>query len=397
MQSLGRYSRRFLLFKKTQPIQFSRTLTSAKLNDTLHSRVMAVENKFLWRVKVTPVLDDWLKQSKHINPTDLRTVIKALSESQRFDHALQVSEWITKRGVFEITTEDVASRLYLVEINSGLTEAEKLFNSLPENMKDDSVYTTLLSFYTKSKNTRHDAEATYQKMGELNLLSKPYPYYKMISLYSLLGEANMVDETLRQMEENGVVHDKSLTDNNVLKAYASVPDVKAMDKYLKRIEDETPSSELAWQTGISMAKAYLECGSSKEAIEMLRRTERVVDAKSNEAANKVLMEMYGEAGAKQDESRFYRRINPNAKQGQRMRACRSKGCRARSSFHQVHYYGGCGGGCSGSDHDRGSGDGSRADDDGGGVGADDDGGGVGADIEGGSGGGCGGCGSWGLE
>ena len=74
-------------------IQFTRTLTSAKLNDTLHSRVMAVENRFpfLWRVKVTPVLNEWLKQGNEINPTDLRAVIKALCESQRFDHALQVS------------------------------------------------------------------------------------------------------------------------------------------------------------------------------------------------------------------------------------------------------------------------------------------------------------------
>ncbi|KAG2269717.1 hypothetical protein Bca52824_064272 [Brassica carinata] len=85
-------------------------------------------------------------------------------------------------------------------------------------MKDDSVfYTTLLSFYTKSKKPWHDAEATYQKMREKDLLFKPYPYYKLISLYGLLGETNMVDEVLRQMEENGVVHDKTLTENNVLK------------------------------------------------------------------------------------------------------------------------------------------------------------------------------------
>ncbi|CAH8320491.1 unnamed protein product [Eruca vesicaria subsp. sativa] len=403
MQSLGRYSKRFLLLRKTQPIQFSRTLTSAKLNDTLYSRVMAVENRFLWRVKVTPVLNEWLNQGNYINPTDLRTVIIALCESQRFDHALQVSEWITKQGVFEITTEDVASRLYLVEINSGLTEAEKLFKSLPENMKDDSVYTTLLSFYTKSKKTRHEAEATYQKMRELNFLSKPYPYYKMIYLYGLLGETNMVDEILRQMKENGVDHEKILTDNNVLKAYASVPDVEAMEKFLKGIEDETPPFVLVWQTGISMAKAYLKCGSSRKAIEMLRRTERVVDAESRDAANKVLMEMYGQAGAKQDESRLYRRINQKAKQGQRMRACRSKGSGGRSSFHPGYYYGGCGGGCGGwgssRADDNGGMDGSRADDNGGVDGShagDVDGGGVGVDSDGGigsgSGGGCGGCG-----
>ncbi|KAH0878675.1 hypothetical protein HID58_066069 [Brassica napus] len=125
-----------------------------------------------------------------------------------------VSEWITKRGVFELSTLDFAYRLYLIEINSGLSKAEKFFKSIPENMKDDTVYTTLLSFNTKSKKTRHEAEATYEKMKEKDLLFKPNPYYKMISLYCLLGEANMVDEVLRQMEENEVVHDKTLTENN---------------------------------------------------------------------------------------------------------------------------------------------------------------------------------------
>ncbi|KAF3556749.1 hypothetical protein F2Q69_00011022 [Brassica cretica] len=151
------------------------------------------------------------------------------------------------------STLDFAYRLYLTEINSGLSEAEKFFKSIPENRKDDTVYTTQLSFYTMSKKTRHKAEATYEKMKEKDLLFKPNPYYK-ISLYCLLGEANMVNEVLRQMEENGVVHDKTLTENNVLKAYASVPDVEAMEKFLKRIKDETTTPfALAWQTGISMA------------------------------------------------------------------------------------------------------------------------------------------------
>ncbi|KAL0795635.1 hypothetical protein Bca101_067012 [Brassica carinata] len=129
---------------------------------------------------------------------------------------------------------------------------------------------------------------------------------------------------------------------------------------------------------------------------MLLKTEQVIDAKSKDATNKVLMEMYGKAGAKQDESRLYWRID--AKKRQRMEAYRSKGSGGRSSHHPEYYYGGCGGGggC-------GVGGGSRADDNGGvdASRADDvDGGGVGVDSDGGigSGGGCdgggGGCGSW---
>ncbi|CAD5313874.1 unnamed protein product [Arabidopsis thaliana] len=262
--------------------------------------------------KVTPPLDEWLKRGKDLNPAVLRGLINSLCESQRFNHALQVSEWITKRGIFDLSTEDFASRLCLVEISTGLKEAEKFFKSIPENMRDDSVHTTLLSLYTISKKTRHEAEATYQTMRVQNMLLKPYPYYSMIYLYALLGEKNMIDEILRQMKENGVEHDKNLTANNVLKAYASLPDVEAMEMFLMGLEVEEPRFSLAWQTGISIAKAYLKGGSSRKAVEMLRRTELVVDTKSKDSANKVLMMMYWDAGAKQDASRLSRLIYPKS-------------------------------------------------------------------------------------
>ncbi|VYS47367.1 unnamed protein product [Arabidopsis thaliana] len=291
MKCLGRYAIKNLLSRRLPSIRFAGTLTSPKLNETLHSRIMALGRE---QKKVTPPLDEWLKRGKDLNPAVLRGLINSLCESQRFNHALQVSEWITKRGIFDLSTEDFASRLCLVEISTGLKEAEKFFKSIPENMRDDSVHTTLLSLYTISKKTRHEAEATYQTMRVQNMLLKPYPYYSMIYLYALLGEKNMIDEILRQMKENGVEHDKNLTANNVLKAYASLPDVEAMEMFLMGLEVEEPRFSLA--------------------------TELVVDTKSKDSANKVLMMMYWDAGAKQDASRLSRLIYPKSKKGKRMKA-----------------------------------------------------------------------------
>ncbi|CAH2034117.1 unnamed protein product, partial [Thlaspi arvense] len=312
MQRLGRHSRSFSLFRKTQPVRFSGTLRSPKLNDTLQSRIMAVERRFLRGLNVSPVLDDWLERGNKINPTAFRNVIKALCESQRFEHALQVSEWITKRGIFRFSTEDFASRLYLVEIHSGLGEAEKFFKSIPESMRDDSLYTVLLTFYTKSKNTRHEAEATYQKMRELDLLSKPNPYYNMISLYGMLGGKNMVDEILRQMKEKGVEHDKILTANNVLRAYASIPDnMEAMEKLLMETEDGDPRFALTKETAKAMSKAYHKAGYRKKAIDIVRRT-LSADGDYVDSMNEVLMEAYDIAGSQQDKSRLHKFIYPNA-------------------------------------------------------------------------------------
>lgn len=122
-----------------------------------------------------------------------------------------------------------------------------------------------------------------------------------------------------------------------------------MEKFLVGLEDEDPPFQLAWKTGISIAKAYLKGGSSKKAVVMLRRTELVVDTKSKDSANKVLMKMYGDAGAKLDESRLYRLIYLNSKKGKRMRAYKSKEGNGGDSYYPIFFYGGGygGGGCGG--------------------------------------------------
>ncbi|CAN6888322.1 unnamed protein product, partial [Brassica oleracea var. botrytis] len=99
MQSHGRHSKRFLLFRKTQPIQFLLTVTSANLTRYIVG-VMAVEKSVgnVLKSFVTPVLDEWLKQGNETNPTDQRAVINALCEPQRYDHALQRMRAYRRKG-----------------------------------------------------------------------------------------------------------------------------------------------------------------------------------------------------------------------------------------------------------------------------------------------------------
>lgn len=52
--------------------------------------------------------------------------------------------------------KDYAARFYLIETVLGLEEAEKFFKSIPSNMRDYSVYSTLLTSYTRSDNVKPD-------------------------------------------------------------------------------------------------------------------------------------------------------------------------------------------------------------------------------------------------
>ncbi|VVA90809.1 unnamed protein product [Arabis nemorensis] len=90
--------------------------------------------------------------------------------------ALEASEWMCEQRVFNVFSEDYAARLRLVETVLGLEEADKFFKSIPENMRDYSVYNTLLGSYTRSEKTLDKAESTFETMRDLGFLLKHSPY-----------------------------------------------------------------------------------------------------------------------------------------------------------------------------------------------------------------------------
>lgn len=134
--------------------------------------------------------------------------------------------------VFDIFPEDYAARLHLVDNVLGLEEAEKFFKTIPENMRDYSVYVALLSSYTKSETTLDKVVALFEKMRELGFLLKPSPFNSMIFLHGKVQNQDMVEKLVREMKETKVECDIP-TVNNVLKVYADTCNIKAMEMFNK--------------------------------------------------------------------------------------------------------------------------------------------------------------------
>ncbi|CAE5958685.1 unnamed protein product [Arabidopsis arenosa] len=281
----------------SSPTTASQTLQH-RITDALHRNA-----------QIIPVLEQWRQQGNQVNPSHVRVIIKKLRDSDQSLQALQVSEWMSKEKICNLIPEDFAARLHLIENVVGLEEAEKFFESIPKNARDDSVYTTLLNSYARSDKTLCKAEATFQKMRELGLLSRPSPYNAMMSLYSALKDREKVEELLREMKDNDVEAD-SITVNNVLKLYSALCDVTAMEKFLNKWEG-IHGIKLEWLTTLDMAKAYLRTRSSGNAIKMLRLTEELVDRKSLKSAYDHLMKLYGEAGKREEVLRIWNLYKTN--------------------------------------------------------------------------------------
>ncbi|EOA36727.1 hypothetical protein CARUB_v10012452mg, partial [Capsella rubella] len=142
------------------------------------------------------------------------SAMKAHLERWRRDQGDQVmpsyaSEWMCEEKVFNIFSKDYADRLQLVDIVLGLEETEKFFKTIPENMRDYSVYDSLLTCYAKSPKTLDKAEATFEKMRDLGFLFKPSPFQSMINLYGRVNKKHMVKKLEREAIENNVHMNKN--------------------------------------------------------------------------------------------------------------------------------------------------------------------------------------------
>lgn len=137
-----------------------------------------------------------------------------------------------EQRVFHIFSDDYGARLHLVETVLGLEEAEKFCKTIPENMRDYSVYDTLLRSYTKSEKTLDKAESTFEKMRYLGFLLNPSPFHSMISLYGNIKKQDMVEKIQCELKENNV-EAENLMEKNVL----SLVKIKALEK-TKTLVDE---------------------------------------------------------------------------------------------------------------------------------------------------------------
>ncbi|CAH2034120.1 unnamed protein product [Thlaspi arvense] len=260
---------------------------AAVANRSLQHRISDALDR---NAQIIPVLKQWRQQGNQVNPS-------------------QVSEWMSEENICDLTPEDFAARLHLIENVLRLEKAEKFFESIPNSARDGSVYTTLLTAYARSDKTLCKAEATFKKMRELGLLSRASPYNAMIFLYTSLKDRDKVEEILLGMKANDVEAD-SVTVNQVLKLYSDLSDVEAMEKFLNEWET-VRGIKLECLTTLNMAKAYLRASSRENAIKMMRLTEELVDHKALKSAYESLLKLYGEAGEKEQVLRIWNLYNKN--------------------------------------------------------------------------------------
>ncbi|XP_039174264.1 pentatricopeptide repeat-containing protein At5g09450, mitochondrial isoform X2 [Eucalyptus grandis] len=93
-------------------------------SDDLKSRIFRLR---LPKRSVTNVIQKWVGEGNEVSAPELRQISKELRKSQRYKHALEVSEWMVTNEGHELSDKDYADRIDLTTKVFGVDAAERYF------------------------------------------------------------------------------------------------------------------------------------------------------------------------------------------------------------------------------------------------------------------------------
>ncbi|XP_020889571.1 pentatricopeptide repeat-containing protein At2g20710, mitochondrial [Arabidopsis lyrata subsp. lyrata] len=282
-------------------VHFPKTIPSPELiDDTLKRRIERVQDS---TVSITPLLREWCQIGNQTALSELRSIITSLHRSNRFFHALQVSDWMIEQKAYKLSSMDFERRLYLTAKVCGVEEAAKFFETVPVEKRDLYLYNALLSC-CKTHSSVAIAETTFEKKRELGFVdNNPQLYSIMLCLYHQAEDHDMVVKLLGEMDEKkmqpqGLSFDKLLTSYSM----ASDLDVQGMEKFLSKWEVMIQEK---WTTFYFPGLVYLRAGFREKGLALLRRSEPSVGDRAREIIYGCLMTAYCSENLTEDVYRLW--------------------------------------------------------------------------------------------
>ncbi|XP_062022152.1 pentatricopeptide repeat-containing protein At2g20710, mitochondrial-like [Rosa rugosa] len=260
------------------------------------------------RVSITPVLNQWLNEGRGVQKPELVDFIKQLRKCRRFNHALELSEWMTGEMRHGMTAGDVSTRLDLISKVHGLEEADKYFDGVSgsgaaRGFRGMRVYGALLFCYVDHKCVEK-AERLFERMKELGYVEGVWAYNTMLTLYFRMCESAKVDVLVKEMEDRGIGHN-SYTLRVLLGSYAASCDVERMEKVMMLMEEDGVA-KMDWNGYVFAADAFRKAGQVERALALLGTAEQKIRGKDERRiAYEHLITLYAATGDKRQVFRIW--------------------------------------------------------------------------------------------
>ena len=121
------------------------------------------------RGSVSKTLNEFILEGGKTRKINLTACIKEPRKYSRFDHAIEVMEWMQKRKM-NFSHFDHAVFLDLTAKTKGIAAAENYFDNLPPSVQNHVTYSTLLNCYCMELMSEKSL-TLFEKMDKMKLLS----------------------------------------------------------------------------------------------------------------------------------------------------------------------------------------------------------------------------------
>ncbi|CAK8569645.1 unnamed protein product [Lathyrus sativus] len=231
------------------------TSTTAEVgDDDLRSRILRLR---LPKRSATNVLQKWVLQGNSIPVSQLRDISNELRSSQRYKHALEISEWMVSHEEYELSDSDYADRIDLMTKVFGIDAAERYFEALPLAAKTCETYTALLHSYAGARMTEK-AEELYERIKDSNLPFDALTYNEMMTLYMSVGQVEKVPSVVEDLKKQKVAPDM-FTYNLWISSCAASLNIDEVRRILEEMRNDAGSDE-SWIRYLNLANIYVTAG-----------------------------------------------------------------------------------------------------------------------------------------
>ncbi|CAA3013086.1 pentatricopeptide repeat-containing protein At1g02150 [Olea europaea var. sylvestris] len=267
--------------------------------NAIYKRITMMENP---RMGSASVLNEVENDGKYLTKWELCRVVKELRKFRRYNHALEVYEWMINRGEkYRITSSDTAIQLDLIAKVHGILNAEEYFKKLPDALKDKRVYGALLNAYVRA-GIREKAESLISKMRNRGYASHALPFNVMMTLYMNLKDYEKVESLISEMMEKNISLD-IYSYNIWLSSRGSQGSLEKLEQAFEQMLLDTTINP-NWTTFSTMATMYLKLGQLEKAEDCLKKVETRITGRDRIPYH-YLMSLYGSLGIKEEVHRIW--------------------------------------------------------------------------------------------